>query len=222
MDRAATAATAETDSTTYMTARKFFMLLPIYLAVLSYPFLVHFKMIENNHVPFLIMLVLVGFAGMIKFIRTAIILVLMLAVSLLLVNNGGVNDLYFMPPIAINFFVGMIFLNGLRKNQRPVIEKYIEAMEGSVDAEQRRYARSVTIAWVVVLFGLMLESIILSAFFSHEVWSLFTNFINYIILGLMFVVEYIVRLRVFPDRQHMSFVEYMTKLKSISLKSVVM
>lgn len=205
-----------------MTVKKLITLAPVYLVVFSYPLLVHFRLIVNNYVPLLLMLVLVGVAALIKYWRTALILVAMLGVSLLLLHRGSVMGLYFLPPIAINFFVGMIFLNGLGKQQRPLIEKYIEIMEGKVDAAQRRYARAITIAWVVVLFGLMLESIILSIYFSHEVWSLFTNFINYLILASMFIIEYVVRLRVFPHKQHMSFLEYITRLKKVKFKSVVM
>lgn len=190
--------------------------------VLSYPLLVHFGLIANNIVPMAIMCLLVAFAVSITFWRTAFLLSFMLVAALMMLNSGGIADLYFLPPIAINFFIGTIFLHGLGENQRPLIEKYIEVIEGDVPPAEQRYARSVTKAWVVVLYSLMLESIILWLYFPHEVWSLFTNFINYLILASMFVMEYIVRRKVFPDKQHMSFIEFIMRLKHIKIKSVVM
>ena len=205
-----------------MTVKNFILFVPVYLMVLSYPLLVHFGLIVNNIVPMAIMSLLVAFAISIKFWRTAFLLSLMLVAALLMLTNNAIADLYFLPPVAINFFVGTIFLHGLGKNQRPLIEKYIELMEGEVPLAERQYARSVTKVWVVVLFLLMAESIILWLYFPHEVWSLFTNFINYLILASMFVIEYVVRRKVFPDKHHMSFMEFIVRLKRIKLKSVVM
>jgi uncharacterized membrane protein len=39
------------------------------------------------------------------------------------------------------------------------------------------------------------------------VWSYFANLLTPILVGLMFVVEYLVRVRVLPDRAHFSIAQ---------------
>ena len=197
-------------------------MLVIYLMLLSYPFVVHFNLVGNSSIPFALVLAVSIFAFLLRFKVTAILVLVMLLSASIMLYADRVQDLYFLPPIVINLFIGVIFLNGLRNNHVPLIEKYIVLMEGKISDAERQYARNLTVVWVFVLFTLMIESIALTLFFSQEIWSLFTNFINYMILALMFVGEYLVRLRTFPDKQHMSFIEYIDRLRRIKLKTVVM
>lgn len=205
-----------------MKYKNYILQLPAFLILISYPFLVHNNIIESSMVPFAVVLMLVSFAVMIKYWITAIIISVLLVISALLMYGELVVSLYFLPPIVINYFVGMLFLSSLTKNRIPLIEKYKTILEGEITQEERLYARKITIAWAVLLMILAIESVVLSLFFSHEVWSIFTNCINYILLGMMFVVEYVVRLRMFPGKKHMSFIEFIMRLKSIKLKSVLM
>lgn len=108
------------------------------------------------------------------------------------------------------------------KNSTPLIERYMLLLEGEVDAKERKYARWFTTLWAFVLLSLAVETAVLAMFASHEIWSLFTNFINYLILGLMFLFEYLVRLRMFPQKQHKSFIQFINSLRKIKLKAVVM
>ena len=153
---------------------------------------------------------------------TALILAMMLLAAGGVHFEGVMLDFYILPPIAINLFIGMIFLKSLTLNATPLIEKYVVLLEGGIDMEQRHYARWVTILWAGVLLSLAVESLLLGIFFSHETWSIFTNFINYLILGLVFVGEYLLRLKRFPHKQHMSFVQFINRLRKVKLKTVVM
>lgn len=197
-------------------------LLLLYVLLPAYPFVVHFGLIESSLVPLMLVALICLFAYSIKYYKTAALVGLLITASMVMMYKGRVADLYFLPPIVINLVIGAIFVNGLRRNQTPVIEKYILLMEGSISDRQQRYARWVTVAWACLLAILLIESIVLAAYFSRETWSLFTNFINYLVLGLMFLGEYIVRLFIFPDGQHMQFMDYLNRLRKIRLKSVVM
>jgi uncharacterized membrane protein len=65
--------------------------------------------------------------------------------------------------------------------------------------EHAVYARNVTIAWV--LFFAMIIVISTSLFFltSLTTWSIFVNFFTLPLVGLMFVVEYLVRRQMLTD-----------------------
>lgn len=205
-----------------MKSNQYIIQLPALILLISYPFLVHFHVIEHSVVPSLVVSILILFSITIRYWLTAIILSISLGLSLWFLYTGKIESLYYLPPIIINYFIGTLFWNSLRRNKIPLIERYKTLLEGDLAREEKRYARQVTIAWSVVLMCLAVISALLFAFFSHYLWSLFTNFISYGILAMMFVIEYIVRIRRFPHKQHMSFFEFVTKLKAIKLKSVVM
>lgn len=194
----------------------------IYVALIAYPFAEHFKLLESGFIPLILMFIIFSMAVMIRQRMAALMLALMLIASLILIQQGFSQDVYFLPPIAVNYFIGMIFLKSLMKNSTPVIEKYMLLLEGEIDAAERKYARWFTTLWAVVLLSLAIETAVLALFYSHETWSLFANFINYFILGLMFLVEYLIRLRMFPQKQHKSFIQFINSLRKIKLKAVVM
>jgi len=191
-------------------------------AAIAYPLVVHLGLIQSDVLPIVLVAMLIFFAVMIRQRLTALILILMLLVTGGIYLEGTMLDFYTLPPIAINFFIGMIFLKTLGKNATPLIERYIVLLEGSIDMSERNYARWVTILWAGVLLSLAVESLLLGVFFSHETWSIFTNIINYFILGLMFVGEYLFRLKRFPQKQHMSFVQFIRRLSKVKLKTVIM
>ena len=76
----------------------------------------------------------------------------------------------------------------------PIIERFARMMEhGELDAQAIRYTRHVTEAWVV--FFLINAGISLWTAFqaSLETWTLYNGFISYLLIGLMFGGEFILR-----------------------------
>lgn len=193
-----------------------------YLGVITYPLLVHLDLIQSSSIPVLLTLLVIVVAMMIRQRLTAVILTTLLVTTALLFEQGQLADLYILPPIVINFFIGMIFTTSLNRHSTPVIEKYIVLLEGGIDAAEKRYARWVTICWAGLLLGLTVESVLVGLFASHETWSFVTSFINYGLLALMFLGEYLVRRKVLPHKQHMSFIQFINRLRKIKLKAVVM
>lgn len=194
----------------------------LYLLLPLYPFVVHFGLIESSYIPLLLLAALCLFLYVIRYYKTLVLSLAVIAVSWFLMQTGELASLYFLPPILINLAIGIIFLNGLGRGKTTVIEKYIVLLEGGITEKEHRYARRLTMVWAVVLMLLMIESVMLAALASHQVWSLFTNFINYLLLAMMFIIEYQVRIRVFVEKQHMSFFEYLNRLRKVRLTAVVM
>ena len=67
-------------------------------------------------------------------------------------------------------------------------------MEGELDAQAMNYTRHVTEAWVI--FFLVNASISLWTALHADLalWTLYNGFISYLLIGLMFGGEYILRL----------------------------
>lgn len=76
-----------------------------------------------------------------------------------------------------------------------------------LDAAYLRYTYRVTAAWAI--FFALSGCLSLGLYFwgDIEVWSLFANILSPLSVLGMFVVEYLVRIRVLPNRPHLSIVE---------------
>ena len=77
-------------------------------------------------------------------------------------------------------------------------------LAGPPDPVYMRYTWKVTAVWTAYFIASGLLSVGLFFFGPLAVWSYFANLLTPVIVGLMFVVEYLVRVRVLPDREHFS------------------
>jgi len=76
-----------------------------------------------------------------------------------------------------------------------------------LDADYLRYTWQVTLAWTLFFIGCGLLSVVLFVAGPIAWWSLFANVLTPIGVGAMFVIEYLVRLRVLPHQPPMSIVQ---------------
>ena len=96
-------------------------------------------------------------------------------------------------PVIVNSFIFCVFFASLFCRET-VIQKKEKKMEGGVlDNFTRNYTRILTYVWCIFLFINLLISIA-TVFMSAKVWALYNACISYIALGVMFGVEYIVRI----------------------------
>lgn len=73
-----------------------------------------------------------------------------------------------------------------------------------LDADYLRYTWKVTLAWTIYFATSAALSVLLFFFAPIEAWSIFANLLTPVLLGAMFVVEYLVRLQLLPDGPHVS------------------
>jgi hypothetical protein len=59
---------------------------------------------------------------------------------------------------------------------------------------------------------LALESLLLALFAPLHLWSIFSNFFNYLFLLLFFIVEYRIRVYLFPEVEHPGFFGFVRDL----------
>ena len=98
--------------------------------------------------------------------------------------------LKFYPPIC-NLFLFFVFFLSLFCSET-VIQKFARMCGDSLEKPAWNYTKRVTYVWVVFTFLNFLISV-WTIFQSDRIWLLYNGCISYILIGLLFGVEYIVR-----------------------------
>ena len=165
----------------------------------GYPIALHWSIVQGN-------------------IRTAvwILLLLSLAHSLLALGAGGVqriaelvapalatataislylNDasILYLPPILINATLLLLFGRTLLPGQEPLITQFARRVEGEKDEDVLKYTSGLTRIWTLFFILMLIEAIGLALFAPIEIWSLFTNLINYLLMLGLFLIEIVYR-----------------------------
>ncbi|MZR32220.1 hypothetical protein [Sneathiella litorea] len=108
---------------------------------------------------------------------------------LLIVNDMLAIKVY---PVLISLSFAGVF--GFSLIYPPtIIERFARRMEGELDARAIVYTRHVTVAWIV--FFLLNAAVSLwTALYAHlAIWTLYNGFISYLLIGLMFGGEFVLR-----------------------------
>ena len=190
------------------------------LLLLAYPLVSHFSVMTGY--PVWSVMYLLGIFGVffIKAIVTrkhylVLIMACVLIVGVALVLQEQSKVIMYLPPIMINLGLLYIFGRSLERDQVPLITRYAEIIDGTLNQEIKRYTKRVTIAWTILFLIMLIESIGLALFASEEIWSLFTNFINYGVVILMFIAEYLYRYTVYPNLPKRSFFQFLSLIVNI-------
>jgi uncharacterized membrane protein len=114
------------------------------------------------------------------------------AVSLWLAAHWPALLLY-APPVTINLALCWFFARTLRRNHEPLVSRFARIERGHLPSDLARYTRNLTAAWAVFFVLMAAISVILAVTGPVAVWSLFSNIVNYLLVVLFFIVEYIYR-----------------------------
>lgn len=97
-------------------------------------------------------------------------------------------------PVVINLNFLILFLISLKKPPT-MIERFARLQDKSLPDHAIEYCRNVTIVWC--FFFVFNGSIALwTVFQNNEIWALYNGFISYILIGLLFSIEFLIRLKV--------------------------
>ncbi|WP_299693889.1 hypothetical protein [Hydrocarboniphaga sp.] len=125
---------------------------------------------------------------------------------------GGAIYALFVPPIALPGMLLLVFAGSLRRGRMPLVTRIAQASSGPLDEARLDYTRHVTWLWVFVLALQVAAAFVLALTGPLWLWSLVTNFINYLLTGLLFVGEYGYRRIRFRGQPHQSFVDHLLTL----------
>ena len=95
-------------------------------------------------------------------------------------------------PAVMNLMMFLIFFTSLFQ-ERTVIQKFALAMEPDADERVMDYTRNVTYVWSVFTFLNFAVSLV-TVFMSEKIWAIYNGFVSYFLVGLVFIIEYIVRI----------------------------
>ncbi|HZP11210.1 MAG TPA: hypothetical protein VFB36_02180 [Nevskiaceae bacterium] len=126
-----------------------------------------------------------------------------------LVFFGGGQYALFLPPVLLPIALGMLFGESLLPGRTPLITRIARAARGGhLAPELAHYTRMVTMAWTALLFTIAASAALLAIFAPLHAWSLFTNLISYVILGVAFPLEYLWRRIRYRHLEHPGFVAH--------------
>lgn len=89
----------------------------------------------------------------------------------------------------------LTFGRTLLAGSQPLCVQFAKMLHGELPSEHERYARQVTVAWTLFFAIMIMISSLLFFLTSLAVWSFFVNFMILPLVGLMFLVEFMVRQR---------------------------
>jgi uncharacterized membrane protein len=169
---------------------------------LAYPVVIFFgiQYLQPRYVAILLALILIVrwkneaksiLSGMPRVYLTVFSVLFSVTIFTAITNNETLLRLY---PAIVNF--GMLLIFGFSLKYSPsIIERFARLHEPDLTVSGVRYTRKVTQAWCgfFVLNGSI--AIFTALHTSREVWSLYNGFIAYILMGAMFVAEWLIRQR---------------------------
>jgi uncharacterized membrane protein len=165
-------------------------------ACCAYPLLNHFAAVLDEPRLAALGIALVAWALATGWLSTlAATLAAASALPLLLWLAAGLPGLLlYAPPVAINLALLAFFGRTLRAGREPLVTGFARVGRGgSLPPDLALYTLRLTWAWMV-FFALMAGiSITLAITGPVAAWSLFSNVLNYLLVGLFFVLEYIYR-----------------------------
>lgn len=139
----------------------------------------------------------------------------------------------YVPPIIVPAFLAYVFGNTLRAGRTPLIAQLIRMLHVPGDDEPESavwsYARRLTAAWTALFVVLAALNLVLAALaesdgllltggiyppltVSHELWSLFTNLIEYLVVAAFFLIEYAYRRQRFPRQPYRNMFDFIRRM----------
>lgn len=115
--------------------------------------------------------------------------------------------IYWLEHAGTELILCLTFSRTLSPGREPMCTYFARTVHGSLTPALERYTRQITVAWSV-FFGLIaLTSTVLFVAAPLAVWSAFANFFTAPLIGLMFIVEYVVRRHMLQDMKHVHILD---------------
>ncbi len=121
-----------------------------------------------------------------------------------------VDLVYLFQHAGTHAMLGLWFAGSLRAGPaggEALITRLALRLHGTLPPAMVRYTRGVTVLWTAYFLLMALASCALFAFGSLRAWSILANVVTLPLIGLIFVAEYLVRLRLHPRFEHVSLLD---------------
>jgi uncharacterized membrane protein len=200
------------------------------LLAIAYPLVLHFGVVSNNltAATIILLLLLLTWGGLEllkgRYSGWPIMAIAVAGIAWLIIERPDTIKLLQLPPIAINGSLFTLFTMTLLPGQTPLITRFAELMhkdERDLNDYERLYTRRVTQFWSGMFAFLTAESALLAQFADQETWSLFTNFVNYLLVIAGLLIEYRIRERKLPHLEHPGFLNFVRLVRRIEWRSLL-
>lgn len=189
-------------------------------ALVLYPVVVHLSILfEKNQLAFwYLLLVLAWFALerltlLLRLFVTVSIIVLLLFFDQAMIAEKALYSI----PVFICLTLFIFFANTLRAGQTPLITTIAQLTDESLSDSARSYTRKLTMFWCVIFLCMALECLLLATLAPIQVWSLFTNVVNYLVIMLLFILEFFIRRQILPEWRKKSFRQFIQSLTMVRI-----
>jgi len=176
--------------------QRFFKVLPILYPVFIYLGLNYFS-------PGIVGLGIAGLIGIrlfiqkslpksinLKFLSPIFFLIIFILIINLFLNQEILIKLY---TVFVNLGLLMLFVYSLFRPPN-IAERIARLTHPDLNPEEVRYTRKVTIGWAIFFIFNTVISLYTVFYCSLETWTLYNGFIAYVLVGILFSVEYGIRL----------------------------
>lgn len=161
--------------------------------------------------PLTVIALLAAWHARMRWLALSLLAALALTVLLYLEElRNHVNWLYFVQHAGTMLLLAITFGSTLGLGHANALCSRVTRMmlpAGPADPTYMHYTWKVTLVWTAYFVASAVVSVVLFFFGPIAVWSYFANLLTPILVGLMFVVEYLVRVRALPDRAHFSIAQ---------------
>ena len=113
-----------------------------------------------------------------------------------------------LPPVIFNVALAVWFGRTLAPGEEPMIGWFARLVRGTeLSPDLVRYTRYSTAVWTVLFLGMAATGAALALLATPQTWSLFTNGIEYLLVGALFVGEYAYRRLRYRHHKHAHLAE---------------
>jgi len=191
--------------------------------VLMYPLVLHVCIstqrlsVASYYLAGMLLLPLVnGIVGQLRVSVFAVVCGILSAILLVALKSHELLVFKLLPVTAHVVLFGL-FAVSLCGGRTPVITRFAAAMGSELSTEEVIYTRRVTIAWTAFFLVMAILSGGLAVFSSDTTWSWFVNVISYVLVGLLFIIEFWVRRLVLRDHIDYTFVDFLLRLRRVDI-----
>lgn len=126
--------------------------------------------------------------------------------------------LLYLPPVVINLVLCGFFSRTLLRGREPLVTRFARIDRGGQLAPDLvRYTRNVTVTWAAFFALMAAVSTTLALTGPIAAWSIFTNILNYLLVVLFFIVEYIYRRIGYRHHPHASPLQMISRLRNYKI-----
>lgn len=189
----------------------------VLLACFAYQWLVHSAVVEEQSESIRVALMLLPLLALAYWIATRsrhkllwLLILLAAAGAIYLLEHlerWGLVAAYGLSHIAAYLFLLWLFGRTLARGKEPLVTRLARRVHGALQPEMDRYTRRLTAAWCVFFAAQVVASALLFMFSSLDTWSLFINLLNFPLVVVMFVSEYVYRVARHRNFPHASILK---------------